>query len=121
MDPLEVLCGCVYSGGWWVWSDQNQSKQRWSFPKTCVGRDQRRAAHASSTRLYACLWSESGGCGQSGGGEEMCGKKGVLETVGRTKWREEESKRVCGREKERENCGHSLQGWQPVFVQWLGG
>lgn len=41
--------------------------------------------HASSTRLGACLRSEFGGCGRSGGGEEMCGKKGVLGTVGRTK------------------------------------
>lgn len=51
------------------------------FSRTCAGRDQRRAAHASNTRLCACLWSEFGGCGRSGGGEEMCGKKGVLETV----------------------------------------
>lgn len=51
----------------------------------------------------------------------MCGKTGVKETVGRTDWGERESERVCGREREMENCDHSLRGWQPVFVQWLGG
>lgn len=49
----------------------------------------------------------------------MCGKKGVLETVGRTKWRVGESERVNGTENERQNCGHTHHCWQPVFVQWL--